>query len=290
MLPRFLPDDFDPANACVGIIAGQGRYPELLRENIEKLGADCVIVGYAAETSEDFIASFPKGKCEIFQVGQVGKTVKALHKMGATHAMMAGSITPRKLFKGLHPDLMAVQILARLKEKNAESIFSAIGEEIEKRDILMLDGRSFLDDHIATAGLMTQQRSFGIEDEVLDHGIWIAKEIARLDIGQGVVVNKGTVLAVEAFEGTDSMLSRAGSFHAKAPLFIKTVKPNQDYRYDVPVFGLKTIEVLAENSIHHVALEAGKTLILEKEKVLAAASKAGVHITGYELPATNQAG
>ena len=283
MKPRFLPKDFDPAKARVGIIAGQGRYPELLRENIEKLGAECVIVGYAAETSEEFIASFPKGNCEVFKVGQVGKTVKALHKMGATHAMMAGSITPRKLFKGLHPDLMAVQILARLKEKNAESIFSAIGEEIEKRGMVMLDGRSFLDDHVATAGLMTNQRAFGIENEVLDHGISIAKEVARLDIGQGVVVNKGTVLAVEAFEGTDVMLKRAGSFHAKAPLFIKTVKPKQDYRYDVPVFGMKTVDVLAEAGIHHVALEAGKVLMLEKDLVLEKATQAGIHITGYEV-------
>ena len=141
--------------------------------------------------------------------------------------------------------------------------------------------RSFLDDHIASPALMTRQRKFGIESTVLNHGISIAKEMARLDVGQGVVVNGGTVLAVEAFEGTDAMLKRAGSFHAKTPLFVKTVKPNQDYRYDVPVFGQKTVEVLNENGIKHVALEAGKTLMLEKEKTLELALKHDIRIWGY---------
>ncbi|MEM7673093.1 MAG: UDP-2,3-diacylglucosamine diphosphatase LpxI [Verrucomicrobiota bacterium] len=277
----FLPKDFDPKTACVGIIAGQGRYPELLRDKIQHTGARCVIVGYQNETSEDFIASFDRRDCQVFKVGQVGKTVNALKKMGASHAMMAGSITPRKLFNGLHPDLMAVQILARLKEKNAESIFSAIGDEIEKREMTMLDGRSFLDDHLASPGLMTHQRSFKIDQETVAHGISIAKEVARLDIGQGVVVNGGTVLAVEAFEGTDEMLKRAGSFQTKAPIFIKTVKPEQDYRYDVPVFGLKTIDVLKAHNIHHVALESGKTLILDKTTVLQAATEAEIRIIGY---------
>ncbi|MGB0370151.1 MAG: LpxI family protein [Opitutales bacterium] len=278
---QFLPEGFDPSSACIGIIAGQGRYPELLREKIISLGARCVIVGYANETSEEFVSKFEEADFKIFKVGQVGKTVKALKQMGATHAMMAGSITPRKLFNGLHPDFMAVQILARLKEKNAESIFSAIGEEIEKRDMHMLDGRSFLDDHIASPGIMTGQRSFGIDQSSVDYGISIAKEVARLDIGQGVVVNGGTVLAVEAFEGTDEMLKRAGGFQTKTPLFIKTVKPAQDYRYDVPVFGLKTVETLKENGIKHVALESGKTLMLDKDKVLEAANAASIRILGY---------
>ncbi|OHE72824.1 MAG: hypothetical protein A2007_05600 [Verrucomicrobia bacterium GWC2_42_7] len=116
---------------------------------------------------------------------------------------------------------------------------------------------------------------------MLQHGIHIAKSVASLDIGQGVVVNNGTVLAVEAFEGTDAMLRRAGSFEAKQPLFIKTVKPNQDYRFDVPVFGMKTIEVLHEANIPHAALEANKTLILQKEIVLQAASKYKITILGY---------
>lgn len=145
----------------------------------------------------------------------------------------------------------------------------------------MLDARSFLDKHIAGPGMMTRSRK-PIAPDALEHGIRIAKEIARLDIGQGVVVRRGTVLIVEGFDGTDAMLRRAGEFNTDEKIFVKTVKPEQDYRFDVPVFGLHTLEVMLEANIDSVALEAGNTVMLDKPKVVAEANKHGIRIFGYE--------
>jgi DUF1009 family protein len=194
---------------------------------------------------------------------------------------MAGQITPRRLFKGLHPDLKATQILLSLKRRNAETIFGAIAAEIEQLGIQMLDARSFIDDHLATSGPMTGGR-FPIDREYLDHGIHIARESARLDIGQGCVVRKGTVLAVEAFEGTDAMLRRAGEFKTDEALFVKTVKANQDYRFDVPVFGQRTLETMREAHIRAAALEAGRVIMIDKPAVLAQAKAWGISLLGFE--------
>jgi hypothetical protein len=194
---------------------------------------------------------------------------------------MAGQITPRRLFKGLHPDLKAVRILASLKRRNAETIFGAIAHEIEGLGVTLLDARSFLDAHLASPGCMTG-KSFPIEREYLDHGIHIARESARLDIGQGCVVRKGTVLAVEAFEGTDEMLRRAGAFKTDDALFVKTVKAKQDWRFDVPCFGARTLETMRDAHLHAAALEAGKVLILDQPAVLAQARAWGINLFGFE--------
>ena len=279
MSSQFLPDNFR-ADSKIAVIAGKGLYPILTVENLRKGGIPCCLVAFEEETSIELYNSFDSKNRVMLKVGQLGHLLKALQKFEANYAIMAGQITPRRLFKGLHPDLKAIIILHRLREKNAETIFGAIAEEMLQIKVPLLDARCFLDHELAHKGLMTNTKS-SIDETVLQHGIHIAKSVASLDIGQGVVVNNGTVLAVEAFEGTDAMLRRAGSFEAKQPLFIKTVKPNQDYRFDVPVFGMKTIEVLHEANIPHAALEANKTLILQKEIVLQAASKYKITILGY---------
>nr|WP_267908216.1 LpxI family protein [Cerasicoccus arenae] len=125
------------------------------------------------------------------------------------------------------------------------------------------------------------KRKFLPDGDTLDHGVKIAREMARLDVGQGVVVNRGSVIAVEAFEGTDAMLQRAGSFGAKETLFVKTVKPHQDYRFDVPVFGEQTLDVMAQAGIRAAALEADNVIMLDKDAVLASAKKQGVTLIGF---------
>tara|TARA_B100001248_G_scaffold260540_1_gene249080 strand:- start:95705 stop:96136 length:432 start_codon:yes stop_codon:yes gene_type:complete len=143
-----------------------------------------------------------------------------------------------------------------------------------------MDARAFLDDQLAEPGLIAGKK-LALKQDHVDHGIHIAKESARLDIGQSVVVRKGTVIAVEAFEGTDAMLLRAGEFKSDEALFVKTTKPEQDYRFDVPVFGMKTLETMLQAGLKNAALEANKTIILEKEKVLAEANQQGVTLWGY---------
>jgi DUF1009 family protein len=214
-------------------------------------------------------------------VGQVGKLLKELKKFDARYAVMAGQVTPGKLFKGLHPDLKAIRMLAGLDRKNAETIFGAIGDEIEKIDVHLLDARVFMDEDLASEGVMVKGKE-KIDPEHLAHGIEIARENARLDVGQGVVVSRGTVLAVEAFEGTNAMLERAGKFGAKNCLFVKLGKPRQDTRFDVPVFGLQTLKALSEVNINNVALESGSVLLLDKDEVMKKAKKLRIGISGIK--------
>jgi len=278
-LSQFLPKGFQPEDG-ICLIAGKELYPELIAQRMRSLGVRTSLVAYEGETRDSLYDSYPDEERVRIKVGKLGKMLKTMKSYNVKWALMAGQITPGRLFKGLHPDLKAVALLAKLKEKNADTIFTAISNEISNIGIELLDARAFLDDQMASHGLMTAIRN-KVRPEFIEHGIEIAKEIARLDIGQGVVIRKGTVVAVEAFEGTDRMLKRAGSFQTNQLIFIKTVKLGQDYRFDVPVFGMRTLEVMQEVGIKHAYLEANKTIILEKEQVLKSASKWGIQIVGY---------
>jgi DUF1009 family protein len=277
-MSRFLPDDFDPSRP-LALIAGQGIYPQLLADRARKTGIPLRLIELGGETSTELITSFTENQRSAVKVGQVGKLLKELKKLDAKYAVMAGQVTPGKLFKGLHPDLKAIRMLAGLDRKNAETIFGAIGEEIEKAGVHLLDARVFMDQDLAEEGVMIQGKE-KIEPEHLMHGIEIARENARLDVGQGVVVSRGTVLAVEAFEGTNQMLERAGKFGAKNCLFVKLAKPKQDTRFDVPVFGLQTLHAMKDAGIGNVALESGSVLLLEKNEVLIEAKKLGIGLMG----------
>jgi hypothetical protein len=275
----FLPPDFDPRRP-VALIAGRGRYPVITAEAIRRAGVPLRLIAMEEETLPELFGSFPADERVEINVGQLGRMLAALKDFGAGYALMAGQVKPKRLFHGLTPDLKAAQILFSLKRRNAETIFGAIAAEIEKIGVRLLDARAFIDDQIADAGTMTG-RKFPIEDEYLQHGIHIAREIARLDIGQGCVVRKGTVIAVEAFEGTDEMLRRAGTFKTDETLFVKTVKSGQDYRFDVPVFGLRTLETMKEAGLSAAALEAGKVIVLEKAAVVAQAKAWGIALHGF---------
>lgn len=277
-LSAFLPTDFNP-QLPVAVVAGKGDYPILTIGKLRAAGMTVRLVAFEDETEPALVESFPPQERVSIKVGQLGHMLKAIRKFGAGYMIMAGQITPRRLFRGMTPDLKAITILATLKERNAESIFGAIAREVEAIGVRQLDARALLDDHLASPGLMAKGRYLPEPHEV-EFGMRIAKEIARMDIGQGVVVNRGTVLAVEAFEGTDPMLKRAGTFHAKTPLFVKTVKPRQDYRFDVPVFGLRTLDIMAEAGIGAAALETGNIIILNKPEVLAKARQLGITLLG----------
>jgi len=276
----FLPADFDPRRP-LALIAGQGLYPQLVAAAVRAAGVPLKLVAFEEETPPELFASFDARDRRMIKVGQIGAMLDALREFAAGYALMAGQITPRRLFKGLHPDFKATKILLTLKRRNAETIFGAIAQEIEAIDVRLLDARAFLDPQLASAGCMTG-RKFPIDRDYLDHGIQIARECARLDIGQGCVVRKGTVLAVEAFEGTDEMLRRAGGFKTDEALFVKTVKTRQDWRFDVPCFGLRTLEAMREAHLAAAALEAGKVILLDKPAVLEQARAWGISLFGFE--------
>jgi hypothetical protein len=278
MLSKFLPPDFDKT-AKLAILAGKGAYPSILKEKLDSLKIPNVLMAFEGETSPELWDKFSESDRACANVGQLGHLLKNLKKTGARYAIMAGQITPKKLFKGMKPDLKAILVLATLKRKNAETIFGAIADQLQKIGVDMLDARSFLDDSLAPCGFFSGDK-LGVLDEHIRHAMHIARESARLDIGQGCVTSRGTVLAVEAFEGTDAMLERAATFEAKDCIFAKTVKPNQDYRFDVPVIGKRTIKKLAEANIKNVVVEADKVIILEKDIVKKLAEEAGIRILG----------
>lgn len=275
----FLPEDFK--DRPIGLIAGKGDYPIITATRLKALGHRVHLISFEGETDPDFVESFPQKERASIKVGQLGKLLKSLQKLDCGYALMAGQVTPKRLFHGLHPDLKALAMLNSLKVKNAETIFGKIADEIEALGIKMLDARVGLEDQLATTGQMTSINN-AVDPDYLEHGIKIAKGITELDIGQGCVVRKGTVLAVEAYEGTDPMLKRAGSFKTDGLIFVKTVKKEQDFRFDVPVFGKRTLEVMHEVGIQTAALQTNGVIILNKSEILEEAQKKGISLFGFE--------
>jgi len=276
---RFLPAGFDRSRP-ITVVAGQRDYPVLAVEAIRSAGLPVRLIAFEGETEPALVDSFAEADRAIIKVGQIGRMLKALQRMHAGYALFVGQITPGRLFRDLTPDIKALTILAKLKERNADTIFGAIVEEVEKVGVKMLDARAFMDGHLASEGLMTNGRLRAERDHI-EFGVRIAREIARLDIGQGVVVRKGTVLAVEAFEGTDDMLSRANKYKTDRLIFVKTTKPRQNPHFDWPVFGMKTLETMRASGIGTAALEADRVIMLEKQKLLARAADWGIELFGF---------
>ena len=192
---------------------------------------------------------------------------------------MAGQIAPRNLFD-LHPDWRALLLLAKLKRRNAESIFLAIAGELEKIGVTLLPATTFLDDFLVTRDLIAGPKLSRREESDVDFGWEIAQKTAALDIGQTVIAKNGTILAVEGFEGTNETIRRGGVLGGRGAVMIKVAKPNQDMRFDVPVIGVETISIGAEARIRVIALEAGSTLLLEKDEVILAAQRARITVLG----------
>jgi UDP-2,3-diacylglucosamine hydrolase len=277
---RFLPPDFDPS-APVAVIAGQRDYPVLTVEAIRAAGVPVRLVALDGETRPELVESFPEEQRAVVNVGQIGRLLKALRRLEARYALFVGQVTPGKLFRDLVPDIKALTLLASLKERNAHTIFGALVREIEGAGVAMLDARAFLDDHLAAPGQMTRGKPHANQQHI-DFGIRMAREIARLDIGQGVVVRKGTVLAVEAFEGTDDMLRRANKYKTDQLIFVKCAKPGQNPCFDWPVFGEQTLETMRQSGITTAALEADRVVMLHRDRIIQQAAAARIELIGWQ--------
>ena len=264
----------------MAVIAGQRDYPVLSVEAIRAAGVPVRLVALKGETREELIESFPEAERAIIKVGQMARMLKALQQLEPRYALFVGQVSPGKLFRDLSPDIRALTLLASLKERNAHTIFGAITTEIERIGVQMLDARAFLDGHLSTRGLMTPGK-LKAKQAHIDFGLRMAKEVARLDIGQGVVVRKGTVLAVEAFEGTDDMLARANKYKTDQLIFVKCAKADQNPHFDWPVCGEKTLGSMQASGIQTAALEAGGVVMLHKQDLLQKAAAAGIEIIGF---------
>lgn len=267
----------EPPDA-LGIIAGSGAYPLLLAESARRAGVNKIVAAaFTGETDEKLGKSVDE--LEWMRVGQLARLLDYFKRTGVRHAMMVGQIAPNNLFN-LRPDWKALLLLAKLKRRNAETIFGAIADELQATGVTLLRATTFLNDYIAPRGLIAGRKLSRRQENDVEFGFEIAREMSRLDVGQTVVVKNGTVLAVEAFEGTNEAIKRGGLLGRKDAVVVKLSKANQDMRFDVPVIGAATIDIAAEAKIRVIAVEAGRTLLLEKSALIDAAERAGISIFG----------
>jgi DUF1009 family protein len=265
-----------PPPRILGIIAGNGIYPRLLADSARKAGVETIIA--AAFTGEtDPVLTQLVDLIEWMRVGQLNRLLKLFREQKVHHAIMAGQIAPKNLFD-LRPDLKALMLLGKLKQRNAESIFAAIADELANVDVNLLPATTFLEESLARAGLIAGPKLSQQEQDDVDLGWKIGKEIARLDIGQTIVVKNGTVVAVEALEGTNEAIKRGGALAREGAVMVKVAKPKQDMRFDVPVIGLETIRICTEARLRVIAVETGKTLLLERDAILDLANRSKISI------------
>ena len=263
---------------ALGLIAGNGAYPLLAARSARAAGVGRIVAAAFTGETDPALAEHVDA-IEWLRVGQLGRLLSFFKSAGIRHAMMVGQIAPKNLFD-VRPDVKALLLLARLKRRNAETIFGAIADELSGIGVQLLPATTFLDDALARSGLIAGKPLSRREESDVRYGFEIAKEVSRLDIGQTVLVKDGTVVAVEAFEGTNEAIKRGGLLARKGAVLVKVAKPDQDMRFDVPVIGPQTIAVASAANVRVIAVEAGRTLLLEKDAIAAAAHAANVSIVG----------
>ncbi len=264
-LTMIAPEDMKETTSILGIIAGNRSLPLLFAREARRLGVKrLVAVAFEGETDPELGALVDE--MIWLKVGQLSKMIDALKKRGVHRCVMVGQIAPKNLFD-LRPDFRAVALLFRLKERNAHTLFGAIAAELRKDGIELIEATPWLLDQMPQAGFHLGPKLTEQQQSDVAFGFSMAKEIARLDIGQTVVVKKGTVLAVEGLEGTDACLKRGGELAGRAgeAVAVKVAKEKHDLRFDIPCIGPQTLETCAGSGIQVLAIEAGKSLLLERE-------------------------
>jgi DUF1009 family protein len=269
-----------PVPECLAIIAGNGSYPHAMARGARAAGVNRIVAcAFENETSEDLAGLVDQ--IEWMRVGQLGRMLRFLKASGARQAVMSGQIAPKNLFD-LRPDIKALLLLGKLRERNAESIFGAIADLMQEAGVELIAATSYMEEALAPGGLVAGPAPSRKTLVDLEFGMRIAKETSRLDIGQTVVVKRGTVLAVEAFEGTNAAVLRGGQLGKKEASMVKVSKPRQDLRFDVPVIGPVTIQIAAEAMLTAVGVEAGKTLLLERDRLEQLAARHSISVVGLE--------
>lgn len=272
----------DPTPPPLFLIAGSGLYPRLVLRGARAAGVPRIaLAAFSGET--DSALAHEADSVAWLKVGQLGKLLQAAREAACPTALMAGQLAPSNLFQ-LRPDFRALVILARLKERNAETLFGAVASELSRIQVAVLPATTYMEEHLATPGVMAGPRLKPRHREEFDYGFRLAKEVSRLDIGQTVVVKNGTVLAVEGFEGTNECLRRGGALGRGDATMVKVSKPAQDLRFDVPVIGEITLQTAHEAGLRRIGVEAGRCLLLDRSAVLRRADALGLTLYGIESP------
>ena len=269
----------------IGLIAGNGRFPFLVLEAAKSLGHDVTVVAIKDEASTELESLAAEGRSSDVHwvsLGQVGRCITILKAAGITKALMAGQVKHNKLFSVV-PDFTALSVLKKAATKNTDALISAVADVLHDNGIDLIDSTVFLDPLLAKEGYLTSRHPTLDEEKDLRFGYTVADAIAGLDIGQTIVVKNRAVVAVEAMEGTDEVITRAARLAGPGVTVIKVAKPNQDMRFDVPVIGLPTIKTLCDARASALSVDAGRTLIFDGSEVFDAANHADITIVGRAL-------
>jgi hypothetical protein len=268
----------------LGLIAGNGRFPFLVLDAARAAGHDVTVIAAREEAHSDLTEAAARHGSSIhwISLGQLGKCISLLKENGATHAVMAGQVKHTKIFGGIIPDLTFLSVLKELGSRNTDGLIGAVAKVLRDRGIELIDSTALLTPLLAAAGVLTARAPSEHELKDFEFGYAMADAIAGLDIGQTVVVKDRAVVAVEAMEGTDDVILRAGRLAGPGVCVIKVAKPEQDMRFDVPVIGVATIEAMRSAGATALSVDAAQTLLLDGEAVLTAANAGSIAVIGRE--------
>jgi UDP-2,3-diacylglucosamine hydrolase len=271
----------------IGLIAGNGRFPFLVLQGARSLGLDVTVVAVKEEAFPELEGAARAAGADLTWVslGHLGKCIKVLKAAGVHQAVMAGQVKHAKIFSGIIPDLTLLSVLTKLRAKNTDALISAVADVLRGEGIELLDSTAFLAPLLAKGGTLGRREPSPEELEDIAFGYRMADAVAALDIGQSIVVKDKAVVAVEAMEGTDAVIRRAGDIAGPGTRVVKVAKPKQDMRFDVPVVGVATIEAMKAAGATAISIDAGRTLVMDGDKFLEAADAAGIAVIGRRLEA-----
>jgi len=263
-----------------GLIAGNGRFPFLVLEGARSQGIDMAVIAIKEEADPD-LGKLAQ-RLHWVSLGELSKTIDLLHQEGVTQAVMAGQVKHNKIFSAIRPDWKLTKVLFALPKKNTDSLIGAVAKVLEDEGIRLVDSTVFLKPLLPDAGVLTRRKPSQEEYADMAYGLSLARNIATMDIGQTVVVSSQACIAVEAMEGTDETIARAARIAVGRPLVVvKVSKPKQDMRFDVPVVGLPTIATMKASGATALAIDAQRTLLFDREALIASANDAGIAIEAF---------
>ncbi len=269
-----------------GLIAGNGRFPFLVLEGARSQGIEMAVIAVKEEASTE-LEKIAK-RLHWVSLGELSKTIELMHQEGVTQAVMAGQVKHGKIFSSIRPDWKLTKLLFSLPRKNTDSLIGAVARVLEDEGIRLVDSTLFLKPLVPEAGVLTKRAPNEHETEDMVYGLGVARQIAGIDVGQTVVIADRACVAVEAMEGTDETVARAARLTGGKPLVVvKVSKPGQDMRFDVPVVGLPTIEQMRVAGATALAVDAGRTLLFDRARLIALADEAGIAIKA--VPPTDAA-
>ncbi len=262
----------------IGLIAGKGQFPLLFAEAARRRGLEVVAVAHRGET--DPALESLSHQCQWIAVGQLGKLIRAFKQAGVTRAVMAGGVSRGRLFRDFRPDFKALNLIRRVGAGHDDRLLRGLAAELAQEGISIVSPLLYLEDLLALPGRLARRQPTSQELQDIAYGFKIAKAVGRLDLGQCVVVRRQVVTALEAIEGTDDTIRRGGRLAGKGAVVVKVCKPGQDLRFDLPSVGKGTIETMREVEAGVLAVEAGKTLIFDREEMLDLADRARIAVWG----------